>query len=244
VALCQRCNKRESLVTIGGRRLCEVCARDEIVKRIRREIHNIKLFNYSDEVAVLTKEPLDGISKVLAYIINRACYRCKLKVDVIELPADENCKNINDYIWSYIIEGKKLQKYKVKVLPFFSDFFLSYMIYSISTKDFSYLSIINLVKKIDDSYFFLPLFSVPLEELKGFVEIKELKFQDELFNTIFNWVRSELSENQELFHAYLSSLKLFGYKECKSCSAFIIDGEEYCARCKKFLASPSPPYLI
>ncbi|BFH74309.1 hypothetical protein SJAV_22530 [Sulfurisphaera javensis] len=235
--ICQRCNKREAITVIGGRKLCEYCARDEIIKRVRREIYDSKQFSYNDKVAIIIEEEFGPLSALLKFIIDKACYKCKLIIDEVKVNVQKD--NINDIIWNMIIEAEKLQ-HKIKVLPFTSDFLLSYLIYSISSQDSNYLSFAKVMTIFNNNIFFIPLYSTSINELKGFAEIK-LRWRDEMFNKIYEWTLSYLQENYELFHTFHSSIKLFQGKTCKLCNAFINEGE-YCQRCNKILASLSRPY--
>jgi len=238
--LCQRCNKREAKYVVGGRKLCEICARDEIVKRVRKEIHNSKMFNYNDKVAILAPNNMDQIAELLTHIIGKACYTCNLKIDKVSVQFDY--QGINEYIWSLIMEAKNLKEYSVKVLPFPSNFYLAYLLYSVTMKNYSYLNYVTSSKTLNDgTKIFIPLYSIPLSELSAFGIINEISFNDDVFNLIFSWVNTQLAENYELFHTFITSTSLFNYPKCKSCDAFIESGE-YCARCKRTLASPSPPY--
>ena len=138
--------------------------------------------------------------------------------------------------------SKRLADYKVKILPFPSNFFLAYLLYSVSTKDYSYINYVTSYKLLSDgTRFFIPLYSISLLELNAFGEIKEISFNDEIFDAIFRWVNTQLSENYELFHTFIASTSLFNSTKCKSCDALIESGE-YCARCKRTLTSPFPPY--
>ena len=237
MTLCQRCNKREAITVIGGRKLCIYCARDEIIKRVRKEIYETKQINFNDKVVIITDNQFRPIADIMKYIIEKACYKCKL--EVIEKEIDTNdSNNINDAIWKLITEGIIIPQ--KKILPFTSDFLLSYLIYSVSVKDSNYLSFSSPLVTFNDNVFLIPLYSTSIEELKGFAEIK-IDWKDELFAKIYSWTISYLSDNYELFHAFHTSIKLFEKKKCKYCNAFIDEGD-YCPRCKRILTSLSPLY--
>ncbi|MBP1356950.1 MAG: hypothetical protein JZD40_00435 [Sulfolobus sp.] len=236
MVLCQRCNKREAITVIGGRKVCEYCARDEIVKRVRKEIYETKQITYNDKVVIITDEQFKPVADLLKYIIEKACYKCRLQVSQVKIEVESN--NINDLIWKLITESLKIQQ--KKILPFTSDFLLSYMIYSISMKDSNYLAFSSPSVAFNENIFLIPFYSTSIIELKGFAELK-LMWKDESFNKIYSWVISYLNENYELFHTFYTSVKLFKKKTCKYCYAFIDEGD-YCQRCKTFLTSPSPLY--
>ncbi|AAY80732.1 hypothetical protein [Sulfolobus acidocaldarius] len=243
--LCQRCGKREYFTVIGGRKLCSMCGKDEIVKRVRKEMHQSKLFNYNDRVAIISPEPLQQISDIVESIIGKAFYRVNLKIEKVEISIS-NYNYINEYMWNLLLESKKLSDYKIKVLPFTSNFFLAYMLESISISDYSYLSLFNPYSIIDTTIIFIPLYSTPIQEIECFskIDYNKIKFKDELFNTIFDWVNQQLRENYELFHTYFNTINLFRTdNKCKNCGAYINSGQEYCERCKTYLASPSHLYL-
>lgn len=235
---CQRCNRRQAVTVIGGRKLCENCARDEIIKRVRKEIYESKQFNFNDSVLIIVDEQFSPLSTLLNFIIGKACYKCKLHVELLKIE-NNNENSINDTLWKMITVGKK-QPHKIKVLPFTSDFLLSYLIYSLSLNDSNYLSFTESLVIFDNSIFFIPLHSTSIQELKGFAEYK-LSWKDEMFNRIYEWTISYLHENYELFHTFHTSVQLFRRKTCKYCNAFIEDGD-YCQRCNSFLTSLSRPY--
>ncbi|BFI74169.1 hypothetical protein [Sulfurisphaera ohwakuensis] len=235
--VCQRCNKRQAITVIGGRKLCEHCARDEIIKRVKREIYDSKQFSFNDKVAIILDEQFRPLSTILSFIISKACYKCKLQVEEVLINADSNY--INDIIWKMIIEGEKLS-HKIKILPFTSDFLLTYLIYTISSNDSNYLSFAKSLVVFNNNIFFVPLYSTSVLELKGFAELK-LKWKDAVFDKIYGWTLSYLKENFELFHTFHTSIQLFKKKTCKKCNAFI-DSGEYCQRCNKLLTSLSPLY--
>ena len=237
MVLCQRCNKREAITVIGGRKLCGYCARDEIIKRVRKELYETKQINFNDKVIIVTDNQFKPIADLMKYIIEKACYKCKLEVSKLEIDTSDS-NNINDAIWKLITESIKL--HQKKILPFTSDFLLSYLIYSISVTDSNYLSFSSPLVVFNDNVFFIPFFSTSIAELKGFAEIR-INWRDELFAKIYSWTISYLSENYELFHTFHTSIKLFEKKKCKYCNAFIDEGD-YCQRCKRILTSLSPPY--
>jgi len=237
MTLCQRCNKREAITVIGGRKLCEYCARDEIVKRVRKELYETKQINFNDKVVIITDNQFKPIADLMKFIIEKACYKCKLEVNEVEIDTSDT-NNINDVIWKLIIESTTIPQ--KKILPFTSDFLLSYMIYSISVKDSNYLSFSSPLVTFNDNVFIMPFFSTSVLELKGFAEIK-MDWKDETFAKIYSWANSYLNDNYELFHTFYTSIKLFEKKKCKYCNAFIDEGD-YCQRCKRILTSLSPPY--
>mgnify|MGYP001772552941 CR=1 FL=1 len=236
MTLCQRCNKREAITIIGGRKLCIYCARDEIIKRVRKELYETRQINFNDKVVIVTDDQFKPIANLMKYIIEKSCYKCNLEVNEVEIDTNDS-NNINDAIWKLIVESIIIPQ--KKILPFTSDFLLSYLIYSVSVKDANYLSFSSPLVTFNNNVFIVPFFSTSVMELKGFAEIK-MNWRDELFAKIYSWVTSYLSDNYELFHAFHTSIKLFEKKKCKYCNAFI-DEEDYCQRCKSFLTSLSHP---
>jgi hypothetical protein len=243
--LCERCKKRDSIAVVGGRKLCVLCARDEIIKRIKREFYPNKVLVYREHILFAYPIYLSQISDLLKMILLDKIYK-KFSLSYSELPIDPTNSIIDD-IWSIIIKSKifsKQNNINKVILPFTADFLMAYLIYSISKGDYTYINLLDFEYKLDNILFLIPFYNTSIIELQGFINANELNLitKDELFNTIIKWETELLKDNYELFHAFHNSKKLFQEKnyKCEGCGGLINSPVKYCGRCS--VAFASHPY--
>ncbi|QIJ32893.1 hypothetical protein DFR86_11835 [Acidianus sulfidivorans JP7] len=231
--LCVRCNKNIAEVYISGKNLCKFCSRDEIIKRIRREISSTRFLDREDSVLIIYPDFYKEIVKLTENIINRICKECKINFSVKEISDDTD---INKLLWNISIEIKKSKENKI-ILPFTADFYLAYIIYSASKGKYYYINLYDITTNIFDKKIFVPFYSTPLMELKGFNEITgELNVKDELFNSILQWSKNNFNDN-EIYHSFGNSISLIVENmkgRCKICNAILnstdFDCCEYCSK--------------
>ncbi|MCH4815007.1 MAG: hypothetical protein QXY87_04255 [Saccharolobus sp.] len=244
--MCERCNKRDAINVVGGRRLCSICSKDEITKRIKRELYPRKIIVHDDKILFAYPSYLSFIQEILRNIINKIYTRFNLQYYEINL---EPQNSILDDIWNLIIKSKQFsEKNGINkiFLPFTADFLMAYLIYSITNQDYTYIQMIGLEYKVNNISFLIPFYNTSLYELQGFInnESNAILTKDEIFNEILTWERDMLKENYELFHAFHNSKKLLetGRKDyrCEGCGGVINSPVKYCARCS--LIYSSPPY--
>ncbi|EWG07046.1 MAG: hypothetical protein ASUL_05983 [Candidatus Aramenus sulfurataquae] len=227
VVLCVKCNRFEGEVNVSGKLLCVQCARDEIVKRVRRELSSTGFLEKNDRVLIAYPTFYGNVAALIKDIVSRICKGCNLTIDEVKV---EPKGDINETLWTLFKEVFDLN-YKKVILPLTADFFLSYLIYSISSLNHGFLSYYDLVTEFRGVKFFIPLFSTPLQELKGFSEITgELNTKDEVLDEILKWSHKEFQDN-EIFHTFVNSLTIFSGKRCKICGAYVRPNEEYCQYC-------------
>jgi len=227
--LCVKCNRNPAEVSVSGKLLCKQCARNEIIKRIRRELSETRILNREDKAILIYPDFYENVAKLIKNIILKICKDCKLNFE--ETKVEFKDKEINYDLWRFFTNIMKLNTNKI-ILPFTADFFLSYMVYSISTSNYGFLSYYGLTSIFNNKIFFIPLYNTPLKELKGFNEITgELNTNDALLNEILKWSNIEFTDN-EIFHTFENSLTIFKNNRCKICGAYIRSAEycEYCLR--------------
>ncbi len=227
--LCVKCNRNPAEISISGKLLCKQCARNEIIKRVRRELSETRILSREDKVILAYPDFYEDVAKLIKDIILKICKDCKLDFEEIRIEFKNN--EINYDLWKLFTNIMKSNLNKI-ILPFTADFFLSYMIYSISTFNYGFLSYYGLTNIFNDKILFTPLYNTPLKELKGFNEITgELITNDQLFNGILKWANAEFSDN-EIFHTFENSLTIFKSNRCKICGAYTKSAEycEYCLR--------------
>lgn len=245
--MCERCNKRNAINVVGGRRLCEICSKDEITKRIKRELYPRKIIVYKDKILFAYPSYLSFIREILKNIINKIYAKFNLQYYEITL---EPQHSILDDMWNLIVKSKRFSEENgiSKIfLPFTADFLMAYLIYSITNQDYTYIKMIGLEYNVNNISFLIPFYNTSLYELQGFFTNESnniFETKDEIFNEILAWERDTLKENYELFHAFHNSKKLFETKEkeyrCEGCGGVINSPVKYCARCS--LIYSSPPY--
>lgn len=225
--LCVKCNKNTAEIYISGKYLCKFCARDEIVKRIRRELSSTRFLDKNDAVLIIFPSFYKELPPLLSSIIGKICKECNLTFNYLEI--SDNIE-INRVLWNIIIAIKNAKENKI-ILPFTSDFYLSYLIYSSSIGNYSYIYLYNIILKIFDKTVFIPLYNTPITELKGFSEITgELNVKDELFNQILGWARSNFTDN-EIYHSFGNSIDVI-----------LANNKNRCLFCNAILASPDSNY--
>ncbi|MEM0091205.1 MAG: hypothetical protein QW550_01145 [Saccharolobus sp.] len=237
--LCERCNKRDTVTEVGGRKLCMICSKDEIIKRIKREFYPNKILSSNDKVLFAYPRYLHKISDILKSIIINKIYKI-YKLEYFELVVEPK-NSINDEIWNLLINSKSFsEKNNIKkvILPFTSDFLMSYLIYSIIKQEFTYIGLLEFEYKINNISFLVPFYNTSILELRGFLDDKSYETKDEIFNEILKWELEALKENFELFHAFHNSRKLFqGNYKCENCGGIINSPVKYCSRCSAIFAS-------
>ncbi|MEM0015665.1 MAG: hypothetical protein QXE59_01235, partial [Saccharolobus sp.] len=155
--LCERCNKRDTVTEVGGRKLCMICSKDEIIKRIKREFYPNKILSSNDKVLFAYPRYLHKISDILKSIIINKIYKI-YKLEHFELVVEPK-NSINDEIWNLLINSKSFsEKNNIKkvILPFTSDFLMSYLIYSIIKQEFTYIGLLEFEYKINNISFLVP----------------------------------------------------------------------------------------
>ncbi len=236
---CEHCNKREAITVVGGRKVCEVCARNEILKRIRRDAVSTKTFTYKEKVLITIPDFLKSEGNLLKALLMKACYSCKLDGEVLEVSTKDE-SDIVGKLWKILRTSMETMKDRGRkvVLPFTADFLMAYVIYSVSTKQKDYVWLLNYKQEINGVVFIMPFFSTSQKELSGYLT-HEIATGDSLFDSILKWEEENLGENYELFHVYWNSGKiLYGEKYCKLCGAYVThDG--LCQRCS--LSTTSRP---
>ncbi len=239
--LCERCNKRDTVTTIGGRKLCSVCAKDEIVKRIKREFYPRKALVENDKIIIAYPVYLKPLSELLINIITKLYKKFNIEYLSLEI---EPINNINDEIWKLILKSKCVaEKSGIKkiILPYTSDFLMAYLIYATAKGDYTYVNLMNFEYKVNDILYLLPFYNTSLMELNGFENMNEYRIvtMDEVFNDILEWEKSLLKDNYELFHAFQNSRKIFEEKSyrCEECGGIINSPVKRCERCSLISAS-------
>lgn len=222
---------------VGGREVCEVCARNEILKRIRRDAISRKIFNYMEKVLVVTPDFQKSEGELLKALLMKACYSCKLEGIQLEVRTGEE-KDVTSKLWKLLststLEAKGRGVSKV-VLPFTADFLMGYMIYGISKGQMEYMWLLDYSYKVNDLVFITPFFSTSRIELSAY-SLQTSVTGDPLFDSITSWEHEALKENYELFHAYWNSGKILREeKHCRLCGAFTHD--EVCQRCLQRMIS-------
>lgn len=236
--ICTKCGKNQAEVLISGKYLCVHCARSEIVKRFRKELSLSKFLDREDRVVILTTENFMDVSSLIEKLIYNICKSCKLDVIIDKINEEED---INKTLWKIMIKIRETDFKKI-ILPFTADFFLSYLIYSISTGYMGYLELYSLVVEVYSKKIFVPFYSTPRFELLGFSEITgELKTKDAFLNEIIKWASKQFADN-EIYHTFGSSInviKLENRKRCKICNAIIERGDccKYCLESFSHLCS-------
>ncbi|WP_338601488.1 hypothetical protein V6M85_00230 [Sulfolobus tengchongensis] len=242
--ICERCNKREAVTVVGGRRLCSLCAKDEIIKRVKRELYPSKIISYQDKIIFAYPSYLKLISDIIKNILISKIYS-KFDLEYYELQIEPQ-SSITDDIWNIIIKSRAFaEKYNIHkiFLPFTADFLMAYLLYSIINQEYTYIQLIGFEYNLSNTSFLIPFYNTSLQELQGFL-MNDVYFQtrDEVFNDILSWEKDMLKENYELFHAFHNSKKLFERKEyrCEGCGGIINSPVKYCERCS--LVYSSHPY--
>ncbi|BBG23838.1 hypothetical protein [Sulfuracidifex tepidarius] len=233
---CEHCKKREAITVVGGRKVCEVCARNEILKRIRRDAISKKTFSYKERVLITIPDFLKTEGDLLKALLMKACYSCKLEGEVLEVTTNDQ-NGIVEKLWKVLrLSMNPSHNIRKVVLPFTADFLMAYIIYAVSTKEKDYVWLLNYKHEINGVTFVMPFFSTSQKELSGYFT-HELVTGDPLFDSILKWEEGNLGENYELFHAYWNSGKILqGEKHCSFCGAYIRDGEA-CQRCSQLTTS-------
>ncbi|WP_148692339.1 hypothetical protein [Acidianus manzaensis] len=231
--LCVKCNKNYAEVYISGKYLCKFCSRDEIIKRVRRELSSTRFLDRNDAVLIVFPEFYKDVSYLIKNVINRICKECKINFSFEEI-SDEG--DINKTLWDTVIKIKNSTENKI-ILPFTADFYLAYLIYSTSTRKYYYINLYDIIIHAFDKNIFVPLYNTPLTELKGFSEVTgELNVKDELFNIILKWSKNNFSDN-EIYHSFGNSIQLIMDNikgRCNICNALLTSTDfaccEYCSK--------------
>ncbi|MUN27968.1 hypothetical protein [Sulfuracidifex metallicus] len=230
---CEHCKKREAITTVGGRKVCDVCARNEILKRIRRDAVSRKVFDYKDKILFAEPDFLKGESELLKAILLKSCYSCNLDPYTLEIRTSGN--SITDKLWEImrsVLMNATQRSIRKIVLPFTADFLMAYLIYSVSTGEKEYIWLLDYKNDFNGIEFIVPFFSTSWKELSGFMNSKTIS-GDNLMDLILNWERETLSENYELFHAYWNSANILkGDRRCKTCGAYVTH-DDLCLRCSR-----------
>ncbi len=233
--LCVKCNRFEGEVNVSGKLLCRQCARDEIVKRVRRELSSTGFLEKGDKVLLAYPAFYESVARLIREIVNWICKGCNITFNELRVEAKGN---VNETLWSLFTEVFNSNHKKV-ILPMTADFFLSYLVYSISTSNYGFLSYYDVVTEYRGVKFFIPFISTPLQELKGFSEITgELNTNDEVLDEILKWSHREFEDN-EIFHTFVNSLVIFSGNRCKICGAYVKPSEEYCRYCSRLFSQKS-----
>lgn len=232
--LCVKCNKNTAEVYISGKYVCKLCARDEIIRRVRRELLITKFLNKTDTILIIFPTFYRDVVVLITNILKKICKNCNLNLSYLEISDDYD---LNKVLWSVVIAIKNARESKI-ILPFTADFYLAYLIYSSSMGSYYYLYLYNDILNIFNKSVFIPFYNTPITELNGFVEITgELKVKDELFNKILNWSKSNFIDN-EIYHSFGNSINMIinnNKNKCIICNALITYSELNC--CKYCLAS-------
>ncbi|MCY0873563.1 MAG: hypothetical protein OWQ47_01330 [Acidianus infernus] len=236
--ICTKCGKNQAEVLISGKYLCVYCARSEIVKRFRKELSLSKFLDREDKVMILTTENFMDVANLIEKLLYNICKSCKLDVLIDKIDEEED---INKTLWKLMIKIRE-SDFKKIILPFTADFFLSYLIYSISTGYMGYLDLYSQSIQLYSKKIFIPFYSTPRFELLGFSEITgELKTKDAFLNEIIKWESKQFVDN-EIYHTFgksINIIKLENRRRCKICNAIIEHGDccKYCSESFSHLCS-------
>ncbi|BDC19894.1 hypothetical protein [Acidianus sp. HS-5] len=229
--ICTKCGKNQAEVLISGKYLCTHCARSEIVKRFRKELSSSKFLDREDKVALLTTESFMDVTELIEKLLHNICKSCNLDISIYKIGEEEN---INKTLWKIMMKIREIEFKKI-ILPFTADFFLSYLIYSISTGNMGYLDLYSLIVDYSSKKIFIPFYSTPRFELLGFSEVTgELKTEDAFLNEIIKWASKQFTDN-EIYHTFGSSIniiRLENRRRCKICNV-IIESGDYCKYCSE-----------
>ena len=225
--LCSRCNKREGEFKVGGRLLCAVCAREEVLARAKSILHQAGIIGWRAAVKVVVPKGWEALKDVTSLAVKRSCQKCEMTVEVKTIEASDPL----DAVWSLIIESRKTGK--PVVAPFTSEFFSALSIYSIVRGIHDYLVFSPPVYSYGDSKVVSPLSSTTLTELRSFGEFK-LEIGDGLFAEVFSWLTSYFEASQEQARAYWKSYEVLNglaKSRCRVCGALLKEGSDLCPRC-------------
>ncbi len=224
--ICSRCGKREAELRVGGRALCSVCARDEILARAKSILHQAGAVGWKKSVEVAIPKGWEPLKDVTSIVVKRSCYKCDMRVDVKFLESGDPF----DAIWKLIMESR--DSGKPVIAPFTSEFFSAFTLYSIIKGIHDYLVFSPPTYSYNGSLVVSPLSSTTIAELRAFGEFK-LSFEDQLFTDLFDWLTDYFASSQEQARAYWRSYEVItklAKKRCKVCGALITEGE-VCRRC-------------
>lgn len=228
--LCVKCNKFPAEVYISGKYLCKACARDEIIRRIRRELSLTKFLDRNDNALIIFPEFYKDVAQLISNTLRRICKECNFNFSYLEVADDED---LNKVLWNVVITIKSIKEANKIILPFTADFYLAYLVYSSTLGNYYYLYLYNLTLKIFDKNIFVPFYETPRAELKGFSEITgELNVKDPLFNEILKWSRNSFIDN-EIFHSFGNSIDVIinnSKGKCVMCNAILMSSESSCCK--------------
>ena len=225
--LCSRCGKREGEFKVGGRLLCAVCAREEVLARAKSILHQAGVIGWRAPVEVVVPKGWEALKDVTALAVKRSCQKCEMSIEVKALEVTDPL----DAVWALIVESRKSGK--PVVAPFTSEFFSALSIYSIVRGIHDYLVFSPPVYSYGSSKVVSPLSSTTLAELRSFGEFK-LGFSDGLFAEVFSWLTSYFETSQEQARAYWKSyevLNRLAKSRCRVCGALLKEGSDLCPRC-------------
>ena len=225
--LCSRCRKREGELKVGGRLLCAMCAREEVLARAKSILHQAGVIGWRAAVEVVVPKGWEALKDVTALAVKKSCQKCEMSVEVKAIEASDPL----DAVWRLILESGKSGK--PVVAPFTSEFFSALSIYSITRGIHDYLVFSPPVYSYGNSKVVSPLSSTTLAELRSFGEFK-LETGDGLFADIFSWLASYFEASQEQARAFWKSyevLNRLAKSRCRVCGALLKEGSDLCPRC-------------
>ncbi|WP_126449940.1 hypothetical protein [Sulfodiicoccus acidiphilus] len=215
--LCTKCVKREASITVGGRKLCELCANNEVTRRAYRVLLDSGAIDLK-HVTVLSSPQFSGAERVLSRLFARMGRRHSRELEVVELAAKGG--SVDTLIHSFLTA-----KGDLVLLPFTSDFLTAYLIYSISKgRGPIYVKLYSPYFHLRGTLFVSPMIRTSILELKGMGRV-EIRTGEEEFDELHRWVLDQLAENPELLFTAPSSAKLFeGAETCQTCGATLVGG--------------------
>jgi len=205
---CQSCSKRPASVKVGGRVLCTVCARDEVLSRFKSILYRSKVLGWRKSVIVVIPEGWFPLKDVVLTLTKKSCLSCELSVSLELL----NLHDLSEIIEKIILLAS--QRSVPVITPFTAEFFAAYLLYSLAKGMKDHLPIVPPISEFSSSKVVSPLSTTTLAELEAFGRF-ELRFEDQLFDEVFQWARAYFRDSPEQARAYWKSFSLFKSARCE-----------------------------
>ncbi|BCU68587.1 hypothetical protein HS7_20240 [Sulfolobales archaeon HS-7] len=228
---CYRCEVRESIVNLNGRKLCPICARNEINNAIRKNFLKSGLVDYESRFIILELNGLEGLSKIIEETLTKIAKKTTIYYQTFSL--ELSSQSVDSYIHDAIIRSLEIcskEKPNGVVMPFPAEIFMYLLISSAVSRDAGYLSLYTHYTKIGSCNFCFPLHNISLLNMEIVYGV-ESKFPVASFTHFLIWVKESLEGNQEILHSFHKSIELFAtQRKCTRCGAF--SESDICKRCR------------